>query len=163
MHRSLDVDFRKWFAEEPNRAQQFTLRAGDLTVDLSRNYLNQQVRDTLVSLAAQVDLAGRRDAMFRGDRINTTEDRSVLHVALRLPKGAELDVDGVNVVDQVHEVLDREISFTEAVRSGERGGVTGKPITTVVNIGIGGSDLGPVMVYEALKPYKHDRIECRFI
>lgn len=163
LHRSLDVDFRKWFAEEPNRAQQFTLRAGDLTVDLSRNYLNQQVRDTLVSLAAQVDLAGRRDAMFRGDRINTTEDRSVLHVALRLPKGAELDVDGVNVVDQVHEVLDREISFTEAVRSGERGGVTGKPITTVVNIGIGGSDLGPVMVYEALKPYKHDRIECRFI
>lgn len=163
MHRSLDVDFRKWFAEEPNRAQQFTLRAGDLTVDLSRNYLNQQVRDTLVSLAAQVDLAGRRDAMFRGDRINTTEDRSVLHVALRLPKGAELDVDGVNVVDQVHEVLDREISFAEAVRSGERGGVTGKPITTVVNIGIGGSDLGPVMVYEALKPYKHDRIECRFI
>lgn len=163
MHRSLDVDFRKWFAEEPNRAQQFTLRAGDLTVDLSRNYLNQQVRDTLVSLAAQVDLAGRRDAMCRGDRINTTEDRSVLHVALRLPKGAELDVDGVNVVDQVHEVLDREISFAEAVRSGERGGVTGKPITTVVNIGIGGSDLGPVMVYEALKPYKHDRIECRFI
>ena len=163
LHRSLDVDFRKWFAEEPNRAQQFTLRAGDLTVDLSRNYLNQQVRDTLVSLAAQVDLAGRRDAMFRGDRINTTEDRSVLHVALRLPKGAELDVDGVNVVDQVHEVLDREISFAEAVRSGERGGVTGKPITTVVNIGIGGSDLGPVMVYEALKPYKHDRIECRFI
>lgn len=163
MHRSLDVDFRKWFAEEPNRAQRFTLRAGDLTVDLSRNYLNQQVRDTLVSLAAQVDLAGRRDAMFRGDRINTTEDRSVLHVALRLPKGAELDVDGVNVVDQVHEVLDREISFAEAVRSGERGGVTGKPITTVVNIGIGGSDLGPVMVYEALKPYKHDRIECRFI
>ncbi|CEI31628.1 glucose-6-phosphate isomerase [Propionibacterium freudenreichii] len=163
LHRSLDVDFRKWFAEEPNRAQRFTLRAGDLTVDLSRNYLNQQVRDTLVSLAAQVDLAGRRDAMFRGDRINTTEDRSVLHVALRLPKGAELDVDGVNVVDQVHEVLDREISFAEAVRSGERGGVTGKPITTVVNIGIGGSDLGPVMVYEALKPYKHDRIECRFI
>ncbi|MFC2689763.1 MAG: glucose-6-phosphate isomerase [Propionibacterium freudenreichii] len=163
LHRSLDVDFRKWFAEEPNRAQQFTLRAGDLTVDLSRNYLNQQVRDTLVSLAAQVDLAGRRDAMFRGDRINTTEDRSVLHVALRLPKGAELDVDGVNVVDQVHEVLDREISFAEAVRSGERGGVTGKPIATVVNIGIGGSDLGPVMVYEALKPYKHDRIECRFI
>ncbi|WP_367342963.1 glucose-6-phosphate isomerase [Propionibacterium sp.] len=163
LHRSLDVDFRKWFAEEPNRAQQFTLRAGDLTVDLSRNYLNQQVRDTLVSLAAQVDLAGRRDAMFGGDRINTTEDRSVLHVALRLPKGAELDVDGVNVVDQVHEVLDREISFAEAVRSGERGGVTGKPITTVVNIGIGGSDLGPVMVYEALKPYKHDRIECRFI
>ncbi len=163
LHRTMTVNFREWFAREPNRGQQFTLQAGDLAVDLSRNYLTPQVRQALVALAEQVGLTDRRDAMFRGERINTTENRSVLHVALRLPEGTELEVDNVNVVDQVQEVLAREIAFAQAVRSGEHTGVSNKSITTVVNIGIGGSDLGPVMAYEALKPYKHERIKCRFI
>ncbi|SES04967.1 glucose-6-phosphate isomerase [Propionibacterium cyclohexanicum] len=159
----LSVDFRSWFDSDPARAKNYTFRAGDLIVDLSKNYLTPEIHGALVGLAEQVDLAGRRDAMFGGAKINTTENRSVLHTALRAPAGAQLVVDGVDVVAQVHEVLDRAGAFAERIRSGEWTGVTGKPISTVINIGIGGSDLGPVMVYEALKPYKSDTIECRFI
>ncbi|MBE6477994.1 MAG: glucose-6-phosphate isomerase [Propionibacteriaceae bacterium] len=163
LHGELTVDFRAWFADDPRRAEDYTLTAGDLLVDLSKNYLTPAVRDALVRLGEQVGLEARRDAMYAGEHINTTEDRAVLHTALRLPPTETLAVDGVDVVAQVHEVLDREIAFAEKVRSGEWTGATGKPITTVINIGIGGSDLGPVMVYEALKPYKADRIECRYI
>ena len=163
LHDELNVDFRRWFAEDPERAQRFTLTAGDLFVDLSKNYLTDEVRDTLVRLAEEVGLAEHREAMFTGERINTTENRSVLHTALRLPADASLELDGTDVVPQVHEVLDRMCAFADKVRSGEWVGVTGKPISTVVNIGIGGSDLGPVMVYEALKPYKQAGIDCRFV
>ena len=163
LHDELNVDFRCWFAEDPERAQRFTLTAGDLFVDLSKNYLTDEVRDTLVRLAEEVGLAEHREAMFTGERINTTENRSVLHTALRLPADASLELDGTDVVPQVHEVLDRMCAFADKVRSGEWVGVTGKPISTVVNIGIGGSDLGPVMVYEALKPYKQAGIDCRFV
>jgi glucose-6-phosphate isomerase len=110
-----------------------------------------------------VDLTGRRDAMFRGEHINVTEDRAVLHTALRLPRDAHLEVDGEDVVAHVHEVLQRIYDFAEQVRSGAWTGVTGERIRTVVNIGIGGSDLGPVMAYEALAPYRHEQLECRFI
>lgn len=163
LHDELDVDFRSWFANDPGRAKRFSLTVGDLYVDLSKNYLTDEVRDALVRLAEQVGLPEHRDAMFAGERINTTENRSVLHTALRLPREASLEVDGTDVVVQVHEVLDRAYEFAEKIRSGEWVGITGKPITTVINIGIGGSDLGPVMVYEALKPYKQAGIECRFI
>ncbi len=163
LHDRLVVDFRSWFAADPARAKNYTFPAADLVVDLSKNYLTPEVHGALVGLAEQVDLEGHRDAMFAGDKINTTENRSVLHTALRAPAGAHLEVDGVDVIAQVHEVLDRASAFAERVRSGQWTGVTGKPIATVINIGIGGSDLGPVMVYEALKPYKADNIECRFI
>lgn len=163
LHDQTDVDFRRWFAEDPDRAQRFSLTAADLFADLSKNYLTDEVRDALVRLAEQVGVAEHRDAMFAGERINTTENRSVLHTALRLPADASLDVEGTDVVAQVHEVLDRMYAFADKVRNGEWVGVTGKPLTTIVNIGIGGSDLGPVMVYEALKPYKQAGIECRFI
>ncbi len=160
---SFEVDFRKWFAEDPDRAKRFSHNAADLYVDFSKNYLTDEVVGMLVRLAEEVQMPARRDAMFSGERINTSENRSVLHTALRRPKGDELIVDGVNVVDQVHETLDRIYEFADKVRSGAWVGVTGKQIKTVINIGIGGSDLGPVMVYEALKPYKTNEINCRFI
>ncbi len=160
---NLKPDLRAWFADEPNRASAFSHEAGDLFVDLSKNLINHDVINALLRLAEQVHVLDRRDAMFAGDRINVTEDRSVLHTALRLPRDAQLEVEGQDVVADVHEVLDRMYAFAKKVRSGEWVGVTGKRIETVVNIGIGGSDLGPVMVYEALIPYKQDGIECRFI
>lgn len=160
---SFYVDFRKWFEEDPERAKHFSREAADLYVDFSKNYLTDEVLEMLVRLAKEVQLEERRDAMFGGEIINTSEQRSVLHTALRRPKGDELMVDGVNVVDQVHETLERVYDFAEQVRSGSWVGVTGRQIKTIINIGIGGSDLGPVMVYEALKPYKLNDIECRFI
>lgn len=160
---ALVPDLRGWFAADPHRAQELTFDLADLRVDLSKNLINEDIVAALVRLAEQVDVAGRRDAMFAGERINVTENRSVLHTALRLPRDAELTVDGQDVVADVHEVLDRVYGFADQVRSGEWTGVTGKRIETVVNIGIGGSDLGPVMVYEALLPYKQDGLECRFI
>ncbi len=163
LHDELNVDFRSWFASDPDRAQRFTFTAADLHVDLSKNYLTDEVRDALVDLARQVGLEEYREAMFNGEKINVTENRSVLHTALRLPKEASLEVDGVDVVPEVHKVLDRMYSFAEKVRSGTWTGITGKPITTIVNIGIGGSDLGPVMVYEALKPYCAPHLDCRFV
>lgn len=160
---SLNVDMRAWFADDPERTEKFSFSAGDLFVDLSKSFLTDEVKDALVELAYEVGLDERRDAMFDGERINVTENRSVLHTALRRPADDRLDVEGTDVVAGVHEVLDRVYAFAEKVRSGEWVGVTGRRIETVVNIGIGGSDLGPVMAYEALKPYKASDIECRFI
>ena len=140
-----------------------TLDAADLRVDLSKNLLDDEVGAALLALAEEVDLPARRTAMFAGEHINVTEDRAVLHTALRLPRSASLTVDGQDVVADVHEVLDRAYAFADRVRSGEWTGVTGKRIETVVNIGIGGSDLGPVMAYEALEPYRQDGLTCRFI
>jgi glucose-6-phosphate isomerase len=154
---------RAWFAEDPERVEALTFTAADLHVDLSKSLVTQPVLTELLALAEQVGLAERRDAMFRGEHINVTEDRAVLHTALRLPRDAQLEVDGQDVVAEVHEVLDRVYAFAEKVRSGEWTGVTGERIRTVVNIGIGGSDLGPVMAYEALEPYRQEGLECRFI
>ncbi|GAA1435764.1 glucose-6-phosphate isomerase [Microlunatus lacustris] len=156
-------DLRGWFDADPERAARYSFTAGDLHVDLSKNLLDGAVLARLLELAEQVGVAERRAAMFAGERINVTENRSVLHTALRRPRGDSLVVDGTDVVPQVHEVLDKVYAFAEAVRSGAWTGVTGKRIETVVNIGIGGSDLGPVMVYEALKPYVQDGLECRFV
>ncbi|OCW61233.1 glucose-6-phosphate isomerase [Trueperella bernardiae] len=162
LEAGLNVDFRAWFKDE-TRAKNFTFQAADLYVDLSKTFLTDEVKTALLELADQVNLAERRDAMLSGERINVTENRAVLHTALRREKGEEVDVDGRNVVDDVHEVLERVFDFADKVRSGEWTGVTGKRIETVVNVGIGGSDLGPVMAYEALKPYVKDGLECRFI
>ena len=140
-----------------------TLTAADLHVDLSKNLFDADVEAALVDLADEVGLTDRREAMFTGERINVTEDRAVLHTALRLPADSSLEVDGQDVVADVHEVLGRVYAFAERVRSGEWTGVTGRRIETVVNIGIGGSDLGPVMAYEALEPYRQDGLTCRFI
>ncbi len=156
-------DLRAWFAADPDRVDRLTFEAADLTVDLSKGLLDQEVLISLLALADEVGLKERRDAMFRGDAINVTEGRSVLHTALRLPGDASLEVDGQDVVAEVHHVLDRVYEFAGKVRSGAWTGVTGERIRTVVNIGIGGSDLGPVMAYEALKPYAQDGLECRFI
>lgn len=163
LYEAFTPDLRGWFAADPGRASEFTRSAGDLHVDLSKNLVNHAVVDALCALADQVGLAERRDAMLRGDHINVTEDRAVLHTALRRPRGQVLEVDGRDVVADVHEVLDRVYAFADQVRSGQWRGVTGEAITTVVNIGIGGSDLGPVMVYEALLPYKQAGLECRFV
>ncbi len=163
LHKSLHVDFRSWFKNDPERADRFTFDAADLHVDLSKNFLTDEILAALVALAGQVGVADRRDAMYSGEHINVTEDRAVLHTALRLPRDAELSVDGQDVVADVHETLDKIYAFADRVRGGEWTGVTGKPISTVVNIGIGGSDLGPVMVYEALLPYKADHLKCRFV
>ncbi|MFV0429178.1 MAG: glucose-6-phosphate isomerase [Arachnia sp.] len=163
LKQSLRPDLRGWFAGEPGRADEFSFDVADLRVDLSKNLINHDVVSALLRLAEQVNLAERREAMFNGEHINLTEDRAVLHTALRRPRTDELKVDGQDVIADVHDVLDAMLAFAEQVRTGTWLGVTGKPITTVVNIGIGGSDLGPVMVYEALLPYKHDGLECRFI
>ena len=157
-------DLRGWFEEDQERANALTHRLGDLYVDLSKSLLHgSDVIDTLLDLAEQTGVVQRRDAMFAGEHINVTEDRAVLHTALRLPADATLTVDGQDVVADVHEVLGRVYAFAERVRSGDWTGVTGKRIETVVNIGIGGSDLGPVMAYEALEPYRQDGLTCRFI
>ena len=158
-----EPDLRGAFAADPDRASRYTRTCADLHVDLSKNLLTEDILAALLDLAEQVGLAQRRDAMYAGERINVTEDRSVLHTALRRPVSQSLVVDGTDVVSQVHEVLDKIYAFADKVRGGEWVGVSGKPIETIVNIGIGGSDLGPVMVYEALKPYVHERIRCRFI
>ncbi|MFC6285130.1 glucose-6-phosphate isomerase [Nocardioides sp. GCM10027113] len=149
--------------DEPGRVERLTLGAADLHVDLSRNLVDDDVLAALLDLAGEVGLLERREAMFRGDHINVTEDRAVLHTALRLPADAKLEVDGQDVVTDVHEVLGRVYDFAGRVRSGEWTGVTGERVRTVVNIGIGGSDLGPVMAYEALAPYVQDGLECRFL
>ncbi|MGV8849361.1 MAG: glucose-6-phosphate isomerase [Propionibacteriaceae bacterium] len=155
-------DLRTWLAD-PERVRTLSHHAGDLHVDLSKNLVTDEVMEALLQLAEAVGLEERRDAMLRGERINVTENRSVLHTALRRPRGNSLMVEGTDVVVGVHDVLDKVYGFADKVRSGEWVGVTGKRITTVVNIGIGGSDLGPVMVYEALKPYVQAGLTCRFV
>ncbi|MEP9364981.1 glucose-6-phosphate isomerase [Nocardioides sp. CN2-186] len=156
-------DLRSWFAADAGRVERLTFTAGDLVVDLSKSLLDGDVLASLLDLADEVGVVERRDAMLRGEHINVTEDRAVLHTALRLPADAVLEVDGQDVVRDVHEVLERVYAFADQVRSGERTGVTGERIRTVVNIGIGGSDLGPVMAYEALAAYRQAGLECRFI
>jgi glucose-6-phosphate isomerase len=160
---AFEPDLRAWFATDPDRVERLTFDAADLHVDLSKSFLGDDVLAALVALADEVGLTDRRDAMFAGEHINVTEDRAVLHTALRLPSDARLEVDGQDVVADVHEVLGRVYAFADQVRSGAWTGVTGERIRTVVNIGIGGSDLGPVMAYEALAPYRQDGLECRFI
>ncbi|HRW20023.1 MAG TPA: glucose-6-phosphate isomerase [Dermatophilaceae bacterium] len=161
----LQPDLRRWFADDPGRAERLAFDCADLRVDLSKNLLSDEILAALVELGEQVDLEQRRDAMLGGERINVTEGRAVLHSALRRPEGLQpaLHVDGQDVDRDVHEVLAKVYAFAERVRSGDWVGVTGKRIETVVNIGIGGSDLGPVMIYEALEPYVQDGLSCRFI
>ncbi|WP_026460541.1 glucose-6-phosphate isomerase [Schaalia suimastitidis] len=160
---TFDPDLRAWFAADPDRAAHWTRRAGDLVVDLSKNLIDDEILADLLALAKQTKVEQLRDAMYAGAHINTTEDRAVLHTALRRPAEDTLIVDGQDAIADVHEVLTRVYDFAERVRSGEWVGVTGKPVRTVVNVGIGGSDLGPVMAYEALKPYVRAGLECRFI
>ena len=160
---SLEPDLRAWFAEDSGRVERLSLTAADLWVDLSKNLVDDAVVAALLALADQTDVQGRRDAMLAGDHVNVTEDRAVLHTALRLPADASLEVDGQDVVADVHSVLAEVYDFAERVRSGAWVGVTGERIRTVVNIGIGGSDLGPVMAYEALAAYRQSGLECRFI
>src|SRR5580698_6583425 len=154
---------REFFAEDPDRGREFNITVGDLYIDYSKHRINRETLKLLTDLARAAELEQRRDAMFSGVHINTSEDRAVLHTALRLPKGAELVVDGQDVVADVHEVLDAMGDFTDRLRSGEWTGATGKRISTVVNIGIGGSDLGPVMVYQALRHYADAGISARFV
>ncbi|PRZ03086.1 glucose-6-phosphate isomerase [Isoptericola sp. CG 20/1183] len=164
-HRDFRGDLRGWFATDPGRAERHSHTAGDLFVDLSKNLATDETYDLLVRLAGEVDLPGRVEAMFTGEHINVTEDRAVLHTALRRAPGTRppLVVDGQDVDADVARELDRLSAFADKVRSGEWTGVTGKPVETIVNIGIGGSDLGPVMVYEALRPYLRDGLEARFV
>ncbi len=156
-------DLRGWFETDPGRVDRLTHTAADLRVDLSKALLNADVLAALLALAEEVGVTARRDAMLRGEHVNVTEDRAVLHTALRLPADAQLEVDGQALVHDVHEVLDRVYAFATKVRDGSWTGVTGERIRTVVNIGIGGSDLGPVMAYEALAAYRQEGLECRFI
>ena len=154
---------RDFFAQDPARGTELTLTVGDLYIDYSKHRITRETLTLLLDLADAADLAQRRDAMFSGVHINTSENRAVLHTALRLPRAAALEVDGQDVVADVHEVLDRMGEFTDRLRSGEWVGATGERITTVVNIGIGGSDLGPVMVYQALRHYADAGISARFV
>ncbi len=154
---------RTLFAEDPRRGERFTAEATGLYLDYSKNRITDETLKLLVQLAEESGLRERIDAMFGGEKINITEDRAVLHVALRAPKGVSIVVDGENVVPQVHAVLDRMSDFSERVRSGTWKGHTGKRIVNVINIGIGGSDLGPVMAYEALKHYSDRSLSFRFV
>ena len=158
-------DLRGWFAADAGRVERMSLPLGDLHVDLSKNLVTDEILASLIKLAEQTGVAERYAAMLAGEHINTTEDRAVLHTALRRPAGASpaLHVDGQDIDADVHEVLGKITALADRVRSGEWKGVTGKKVTHVVNIGIGGSDLGPVMVYEALQPYATAGIEARFV
>ena len=154
---------RQLFADDPGRGERLTAEGAGVHLDYSKNRVTDETVALLVELAEQSGLAGRRAAMFSGERINVSEGRSVLHVALRMPKGASLVVDGRDVVADVHEVLDHMARFADDVRSGSWLGHTGRPIRNVVNIGIGGSDLGPVMAYEALRPFSRRDLVFRFV
>lgn len=154
---------REFFAADPERGAELTLTAGDLYIDYSKHRITRETLDLLVGLAREVGVEARRDEMFAGVHINISEDRAVLHTALRLPADATLTVDGQDVVADVHDVLERMGEFTDRLRSGDWRGATGEKITTVVNIGIGGSDLGPVMVYRALRHYADAGIGVRFV
>ena len=157
------TSLRELFAEDSARGSELALTVGDMYIDYSKHRVTRETLDLLIELARAAELESKRDAMFTGVHINTSEDRAVLHTALRLPRDAALTVDGQDVVSDVHEVLDRMGEFTDRLRSGEWRGATGERITTVVNIGIGGSDLGPVMVYQALRHYVDAGISARFV
>ncbi|MBI9019742.1 MAG: glucose-6-phosphate isomerase [Verrucomicrobia bacterium] len=154
---------RELFAEDPRRAETFSLTACDLTLDYSKNRITEKTLRLLRELAEATGLADQIEAMFTGEKINRTEDRAVLHTALRAPRDSEVFVDGEDVIPAIHDVLDRMAAFSEKIRSGEWKGHTGKPIKNIVNIGIGGSDLGPVMAYEALKPYSKRDLKILFV
>ena len=154
---------RELFAEDPGRGERLVAEAAGLHLDYSKNRVTDETLGLLATLAAESGLAERREAMFRGEHINTTEDRAVLHVALRMPRDRSLVVDGVDVVKEVHEVLDRMSAFCDRIRDGEWRGHTGQRIRNVINIGIGGSDLGPVMAYEALRHYSAREMTFRFV
>jgi glucose-6-phosphate isomerase len=158
-----DLHLQKLFADDPRRGERMTSEAVGLYLDYSKNRVTDETLTLLVQLAEESGLRERIDAMFRGEKINITENRAVLHVALRAPKGASIVVDGENVVPQVHAVLDKMAEFSTRVRSGAWKGHTGKRIVNVINIGIGGSDLGPVMAYEALKHYSDRAMTFRFV
>lgn len=158
-----DVHLRQFFADDPGRGRRLNVEAAGLFLDYSKHRVTNDTIKLLVELAKESGLRAAIDGMFRGDKINTTENRAVLHVALRAPRGAVINVDGKNVVPEVHEVLDRMSAFADKVRSGGWTGFTGKRIRAVVNIGIGGSDLGPVMAYEALKHYSDRSLTFRFV
>ncbi|MFH9351377.1 glucose-6-phosphate isomerase [Kitasatospora sp. NPDC017646] len=164
-HRSElgETHLRELFAADPERGRTHTLQVGDLYVDYAKHLVTDETLELLRELAAATGVAELRDAMFRGEKINITERRAVLHTALRAPRDAVIEVDGVNVVPGVHAVLDKMAAFSDRVRSGEWKGHTGKPIRTVVNIGIGGSDLGPAMAYEVLRPYTERDLDVRFV
>src|SRR5271165_4514650 len=154
---------RDLFASDPDRGTRFTAEAEGIYLDYSKHRITDETLKLLLDLAEESGLRAHIDAMFRGDKINVTEKRAVLHVALRAPKGEKIVVDGEDVVPAVHEVLDRMAAFSERIRSGEWKGHTGKPIKNVINIGIGGSDLGPVMAYEALRHYSRRDMTFRFV
>ena len=158
-----DKNLREFFADDPDRGRQLTLTVGDLYIDYSKHRVDRQTLKLLVDLARAANLESRRDAMFAGEHINTSENRAVLHTALRLPRDATLSVDGQNVVADVHAVLDAMGDFTDRLRDGQWTGATGKRIACVVNIGIGGSDLGPAMAYGALRHYADAGIAARFV
>jgi glucose-6-phosphate isomerase len=156
-------NLRELFTADPERGERLTAEAAGLYLDYSKNRVTDETMRLLVALAEESGMPEHRDAMFRGEHINVSEDRAVLHVALRMPAGEQLVVDGTDVVAQVHEVLGRMADFANRVRSGEWKGYTGKPIRNVINVGIGGSDLGPVMAYEALRHYTTRAITFRFV
>ncbi|WP_410093959.1 glucose-6-phosphate isomerase [Streptomyces sp. MS191] len=158
-----DTHLRDLFAADPERGGAYTLRVGDLYLDYSKNLVTDETLALLRELAVATGVAELRDAMFRGEKINTTEDRAVLHTALRAPRGAVIEVDGENVVPDVHAVLDKMAAFADKVRAGEWTGHTGRPIRNVVNIGIGGSDLGPAMAYEVLRSFTQRDLTFRFV
>lgn len=157
------VHLRELFASDPARAESMTAEGGGLLLDYSKARVDEAALDALLGLADESDIWGRRDQMFAGDRINVSENRSVLHIALRMPKERSLIVDGQDVVAEVHQVLDRMSAFSDRVRSGDWTGHTGRRIRNVVNIGIGGSDLGPVMAYEALRHYADPDLDFGFV
>lgn len=158
-----EVHLRDLFAGDANRGERMAIEAAGIFLDYSKNRITDETLKLLIKLAEQSGLRSRIDAMFRGDKINVTENRAVLHVALRAPEGSSIVVDGEDVVPQVHAVLDRMQDFSNRVRSGEWKGYTGKPIRNVINVGIGGSDLGPVMAYEALKHYSDRGMIFQFV
>jgi glucose-6-phosphate isomerase len=158
-----ELHLRQLFADDPKRGQRLATEAVGLYLDYSKNRVTDETLKLLFQLAEECGLRTRIDAMFRGEKINITESRAVLHVALRAPKGTSIIVDGEDVVPQVHAVLDKMADFSNRIRSGAWKGHTGKPIRNVINIGIGGSDLGPVMAYEALRHYSERSITFRFV
>src|SRR5215468_8455871 len=163
-HKNIrDLHLRKLFADDPKRGERMTAEAVGLYLDYSKNRITDETLKLLLQLADESGLRTRIDAMFRGEKINVTENRAVLHVALRAPRGASIMVDGQNVVPEVHAVLDKMADFSNRVRSGTWKGYTGKRIRNVINVGIGGSDLGPVMAYEALKQYSDRAMTFRFV
>lgn len=152
-----------WFRQDPQRAEQFSLKAADLHVDYSKNLITNETLELLLSLARATEVEPKRDAMFAGERVNTTENRAVLHTALRNRSGKPVEVDGIDVMPEIHRVLEHMAQFADTIRDRQWLGATGKPVVNIINVGIGGSDLGPVMAYEALKNYSDRGLTVRFV